>query len=126
MGLETRFTCQASAAFGLEGLVADELRLLKMANVHAENGDVRFDACPEDIFRCNLCLRFCDRVFIVLADQKCFTFDDLFDIDIDSIDDAAINDAINLVNNKYIEKGASGSIAKSPAFINDIDAALNF
>lgn len=55
-----------------------------------------------------------------------FTFDDLFDIDIDSIDDAAINDAINLVNNKYIEKGASGSIAKSPAFINDIDAALNF
>ena len=78
MGLETRFTCQASAAFGLEGLVADELRLLKMADVHAENGDVRFDACPEDIFRCNLALRFCDRIFIVLADQKCLTFDDLF------------------------------------------------
>ena len=53
------------------------------------------------------------------------TFNDLFGIDIDSIDDAAINDAINLVNNKYIEKGASGSIAKSPAFINDVDAALN-
>lgn len=54
-----------------------------------------------------------------------FTFDDLFGIDIDSIDDAAINDSINLVNNKYVEKGASGSIAKSPAFINDVDAALN-
>ena len=76
--METRFTCQASAAFGLEGLVADELRMMKMSDVLAENGDVRFSACPEDIFRCNLCLRFCDRVFIVLADQKCFTFDDLF------------------------------------------------
>ena len=54
-----------------------------------------------------------------------FTFDDLFGIDIDSIDDAAINDSINIVNNKYVEKGASGSIAKSPAFINDVDAALN-
>lgn len=76
--METQFTCQASAAFGLEGLVADELRMLEMSNVLSENGDVRFTASPEDIFRCNLALRFCDRVFIVLADQKCLTFDELF------------------------------------------------
>ena len=76
--METRFACQASAAFGLEGLVADELRILKMADVHAENGDVRFTASLADIFLCNLSLRFCDRVFIVLADQICLTFEDLF------------------------------------------------
>ena len=57
--------------------------------------------------------------------KKDFTFDDLYGIDIDSIDDAAINDSINLINNKYVEKGASCSIAKSPTFINDVDAALN-
>ena len=57
--------------------------------------------------------------------KKEFTFDDLYGIDIDSIDDAAINDSINLINNKYVEKGASCSIAKSPTFINDVDAALN-
>jgi hypothetical protein len=44
---------------------------------------------------------------------------------LDLLDDNAINDAISLVNNKYIEKGASGSIAKSPTFINDIDDILD-
>lgn len=53
-------------------------------------------------------------------------FDDLLGIDLALMDENAINEAIDLVNNKYIEKGASGSIAKSSAFINDINLALNF
>ena len=53
------------------------------------------------------------------------TFDDLSKFNISLLDDNAVNDAINLVNNKYVEKGASGSIAKSSAFIHDVDEALN-
>lgn len=52
-------------------------------------------------------------------------FNDLLSFNLDLLDDNAINDAISLVNNKYIEKGASGSIAKSPTFINDIDDILD-
>ena len=59
--MESRFVCQASAAFGLEGLVAEELRDLGMSDVSAENGGVRFSASLPDIFRCNLSLRYCDR-----------------------------------------------------------------
>ena len=76
--MESRFVCQASAAFGLEGLVAEELRDLGMSDVAAENGGVRFSASLSDIFRCNLSLRYCDRVFLVLAEGKCYSFEDLF------------------------------------------------
>lgn len=72
--------CCASAAFGMEGLVADELRSLGMEGVTAENGDVLFYADPAGIFRCNLSLRFCDRVFIVLAEAECTSFESLFQL----------------------------------------------
>ena len=62
----------------MEGLVADELRSLGMENVSPENGSVLFTADLKGIFRCNLSLRFCDRVFIVMADQVCTSFDALF------------------------------------------------
>lgn len=53
------------------------------------------------------------------------SFDDLLGFNLSLLDDNAVNDAINLVNDKYVEKGASGVIAKSSVFINDIDEALN-
>ena len=74
------FSCYASAAFGLEGLVASELRELKMRDVRAENGGVRFLACPEEIFLCNLKLHFCDRVFIIAAEGVCTSLEDLFQL----------------------------------------------
>ena len=67
-------------------------------------------------------------IYAVVARQlhkKELGFDDLLGINLNSLDSDAVNDAINLVNNKYVEKGASGSIAKSSTFINDIDEALN-
>ena len=72
--------CCASAAFGLESLVASELRELNMENVKAENGLVRFCASPEELFICNLKLRFCERVFIIAAEKSCTTFEDLFQL----------------------------------------------
>ena len=78
--METYFPCLATAAFGLEGIVADELRNLHMNHVSAENGAVRFSASIENIFLCNLSLRCCDRIFIILAEKKCFTFEELFQL----------------------------------------------
>ena len=72
--------CCASAAFGMEGLVAGELRTLGMEKVSAENGSVVFYADPAGIFRCNISLRYCDRVFIILADEECTSFDSLFQL----------------------------------------------
>ena len=74
------FDCIASAAFGMEGLVASELRNLSAQNVSAENGCVRFSANPEELFIFNLSLRYCDRVFILLAEEKCLSFESLFQL----------------------------------------------
>lgn len=60
-----------------------------------------------------------------LLNKTDITFDDLLGFDLDLLDDDAINNVINLVNDKYIEKGSSGSIAKSPIFIDAVDSALN-
>ena len=76
--MREKLPCYASAAFGLEGLVAGELRNLKLADVKAENGGVRFSASPEDLFLCNLRLHFCDRVFILAAEAVCTSFEELF------------------------------------------------
>ena len=43
--------------FGLEALVADELRRLDLKNVRAENGRVHCDGGPADIPRLNINLR---------------------------------------------------------------------
>ena len=79
--MREKLSCCASAAFGLEGLVAAELRELDISDVKAENGGVRFSASPEELFLCNLKLRFCERVFIIAAEKKtCTSFEELFQL----------------------------------------------
>ncbi len=56
--MNKKYACVATAAFGLEGLVAEELRNLGVQDVSAENGGVRFSAEQEDIFLCNLKMHF--------------------------------------------------------------------
>ena len=75
---EHRFA--AASAFGLEGAIAGELKRLGMKGVHAENGFVRFQGTMSDAWRCNLCLRFSDRVYLELAEQKCTSFDELYQL----------------------------------------------
>lgn len=65
--------------FGLEGLCADELRRLGMADVRAENGRVRFSGSPADIPRANLNLRTGERVLLVLGRFPAESFDALFE-----------------------------------------------
>lgn len=68
----------ATAAFGLEGVVADELRRLKMQSVRAEMGGAYFIGSITDAFRANLLLRCADRVLIVLCSGEARTFEELF------------------------------------------------
>ena len=71
-------TLLATAAFGLEGVVAAELKRLGMKDVKGEIGGARFRGSIEDAFLCNLRLRCADRVLIVLDERECRTFEELF------------------------------------------------
>ena len=70
----------AASAFGLEGAIAAELRRLGMRDVRPENGFVRFQGTYADGYACNLSLRFSDRVYLLLAEKPCFSFEDLFQL----------------------------------------------
>ena len=67
----------ATAAFGLEGIVASELKRLGIP-ARAEQGGARFSGELSDAFRANLWLRTADRVLMVLCEQDVLTFEDLF------------------------------------------------
>ena len=67
----------ATAAFGLEGVVAGEL---KRMGIHAagENGGARFQGDVLEAYRANLCLRTADRVLMVLSETRVETFEELY------------------------------------------------
>lgn len=70
----------ATAAFGLEGVVGNELKRLGMRNVSAEQGGARFTGTPEDAFKALLWLRSADRVLLILKEGKVFSFEELFQL----------------------------------------------
>lgn len=70
----------ATAAFGLEGIVAAELKRLGMRDVQAQNGGAVFTGRPSDAFRACLWLRSADRVLLVLAQAETHTFEELFQL----------------------------------------------
>ena len=68
----------ATAAFGLEGVVAQELNRLNIP-AKAENGGARFTATMEDAMRANLWLRCADRVLLVVGRFEARSFEELFE-----------------------------------------------
>lgn len=74
----TKFNLVATAAMGLEGIVADELKALGY-ETRTENGKVYFEGEERDIARTNLWLRVADRVKIVVGSFPARTFDQLFE-----------------------------------------------
>ena len=73
------YTFLATAAFGLEGVAAGELKRMGLP-ARAENGGARFEGTLMDAFRANLYLRTADRVLMVLAEREALTFEDLFQL----------------------------------------------
>jgi len=65
--------------FGLEGLLADELRGLSALNVCVENGRVLFEGDENILARVNIFSRYAERVLILLGQFSAITFTELFD-----------------------------------------------
>ncbi|CAM3305174.1 MULTISPECIES: class I SAM-dependent RNA methyltransferase [Brevibacillus] len=69
----------ATATFGLESVVAEEVKALGYSQVEVENGKVCFSADISAIARTNLWLRTADRVRLKIGEFKATTFDELFE-----------------------------------------------
>ncbi len=65
--------------FGLEGLVADELKYMGCKNVRSETGRVLADGDERDLVRMNLWLRTGERVYVLMGEFPAPTFDALFE-----------------------------------------------
>lgn len=73
-----KWTCAVPCLFGLEGLVAQELRKMDLEDVRAENGRVLFSGDFSEIIKVNLRLRTGERVLLRLAAFPAKTFEELF------------------------------------------------
>lgn len=74
----SKFTLIATSSFGLEAVVAQELRNLGYNELTIDNGKVTFTGDESDIARCNVWLRAADRVLIKMAEFKATDFEELF------------------------------------------------
>jgi len=110
-----KFTLVATAAFGIESIVANELKDLGFENIRTEHGRVLFDGDEAGVVKANMWLRCADRVYILLHQFKALTFEELFQ-------------GVGRVPwEKYIPEGAAfpvdGKSVKSKLFsISDIQA----
>lgn len=73
-----QFTISCPCLFGLEGILADEIKRMGGQNVAAQNGRVLFEGTAQDVAMANLNLRTAERVLIVLGSFRALSFEDLF------------------------------------------------
>ena len=76
--IETMNYC-APCLFGVEGILADELRRMDAEQVNAQNGRVFFSGGPEILARANIGSRYAERVQILVGQFPARTFDELFE-----------------------------------------------
>ncbi len=74
-----KYNMIATAAFGIEAVVGQEIKELGFENVQVENGRVRFTTDEAGICKANLWIRCAERVFVEVASFKARTFEQLFD-----------------------------------------------
>jgi putative N6-adenine-specific DNA methylase len=72
------YTLIATSTFGLESIVAQELRDLGYEDLTVENSKVTFIGDESDIAICNMWLRTADRILIKMAEFKAESFEELF------------------------------------------------
>ncbi|MDO4742434.1 MAG: class I SAM-dependent RNA methyltransferase [bacterium] len=75
----TEYKMVAPCGFGIEGILADELRRLQANNVMAENGRVLFTGDGNMLARANICSRFAERILINVGSFHAESFSELFD-----------------------------------------------
>ncbi|MCP4415480.1 MAG: class I SAM-dependent RNA methyltransferase [Chloroflexi bacterium] len=72
-------TLIATAKFGLETIVKQEVQALGFEEVVISNGRIQFNATLADIPKTNLWLRCADRILLKISEFQAHTFDDLFE-----------------------------------------------
>jgi putative N6-adenine-specific DNA methylase len=78
MGKVMEFRMCAPCLFGVEGLVADELRAMGAQGVSPQNGRVLFSGGAEILCRANLNSRYSERIQIFMGTFTANSFEDLF------------------------------------------------
>ena len=73
-----KFKISCPCHFGLEGILAGEMKRLDFKNVISDNGKVSFEGDFYDIAKANINLRTAERVLIELASFEARSFEDLF------------------------------------------------
>ena len=74
----SNFSMVAPCMFGVEGILADELKRLDIKNVVAENGRVFFEGDENTLAAANIFSRTAERVLIVAGRFNAISFEDLF------------------------------------------------
>ncbi len=69
----------APCLFGIEGILADELKRMGAENVNAENGRVLFSGDFSTLAKVNINTRYAERILINMGQFKAYTFTDLFE-----------------------------------------------
>ncbi|SEF56950.1 putative N6-adenine-specific DNA methylase [Caloramator fervidus] len=73
-----KYSIVATCAFGIEGILKEEIINLGYKDIKVDNGKVVFEGEERDIARCNIWLRTADRIFIKITEFKAETFEELF------------------------------------------------
>ena len=76
--MSQEFTFAVPCLFGLEGLVGDELKRMKMENVRVEDRRAFFTGGYDAMAKANLRLRMGERVMILLGRFRAKTFEVLY------------------------------------------------
>ena len=74
-----RMNMVAPCLFGIEGILADELKRMGVENVMAENGRVSFTGDFATLAKVNINTRYAERVLILVGEFKALTFTELFE-----------------------------------------------
>ena len=77
--MKADYTLVATAAFGLESVVARELKALGYEETTIENGRVSFFGSDRDIARANIWLRCADRILLKMGQFHASDFDEAFE-----------------------------------------------
>ena len=79
MGETDRLEFAATCLFGLEGFVADEIEALGYEKISVTDGRVTFRGDISAAARCNIWLRYAERLYIKLGEFGASSFDELFE-----------------------------------------------
>ncbi|MEG1886856.1 MAG: class I SAM-dependent RNA methyltransferase [Oscillospiraceae bacterium] len=74
-----KYNFVATSLFGIEGILADELRRMDIEDVNAENGRVLFSGDQSTMARANIRSRFAERILINVGSFYAESFTELFD-----------------------------------------------